>query len=54
MMLNGQEWAVGPGDIAVVFRGGRHSLANTGTEAMQMLVISVRADECGCIREGNP
>ena len=42
LMLDGEQRPVGPGDIAAVFRGGRHSLENTGSEDMRLLVISVR------------
>jgi len=42
MMLDGEQRPVGPGDIAAVFRGGRHGLENTGSEDMRLLVISVR------------
>lgn len=32
---------VGPGDLTAVYPGGRHGLANTGDEDLEILVISV-------------
>jgi mannose-6-phosphate isomerase-like protein (cupin superfamily) len=41
MMLNDERIDVAAGDITAVFPGGKHSLENTGTEDMRILVISV-------------
>jgi len=48
MTLDGQTYAVGPGDVTVVFPGGRHSLANTGDTELRMIVVAAgtnRSDE---------
>jgi mannose-6-phosphate isomerase-like protein (cupin superfamily) len=42
MILDGERFNVGPGDVTAVFPGGSHSLENTGDETMHMIVISVR------------
>lgn len=42
MQLDDKEFEVGPGDITAVFPGGKHSLKNSGTENMRILVFSVK------------
>jgi quercetin dioxygenase-like cupin family protein len=43
MTLDDKTFEVGPGDITAVFPGGKHGLANTGNEAMHMVVVSTKA-----------
>jgi len=43
MTLDDRRIPVGPGDMTGVFPGGSHSLENTGTTNLRVLVISVRA-----------
>lgn len=42
MILDDEEIAVGPGDIAAVYPGGSHGLANDGGEDLRVLVIGLR------------
>ena len=42
MTLDGEEIAVGPGDITAVYPGGSHGLANDGDEELRVLVIGLR------------
>lgn len=39
MVIDGQTWEVGPGDMCLTRRGHRHALTNTGVTAMRLLVI---------------
>ena len=41
MTLNGQDYEVGPGDIAAVFPGGKHGLANNSEDDLRIIVFSV-------------
>ena len=43
MTLNDQCLEVSVGDITAVFPGGKHGLANTGTEDLRVIVLSVAA-----------
>ena len=43
MTLDGEPHEVGPGDVAAVFPGGSHGLANTGDEVMRILVVCAAA-----------
>jgi uncharacterized cupin superfamily protein len=43
MILDGQTYEVGAGDITAVFPGGSHALKNTGKTDMRFLVICVEA-----------
>lgn len=42
MTLDGQDHEVGPCDIAAVFPGGSHGLANNSEEDMRIIVFSVK------------
>ena len=39
--LDGQQVAVGPGDVTAVYPGGSHGLENTGTEDMRVIVVGL-------------
>jgi len=41
MTLDGQYYEVGPGDIAAVFPGGTHGLANPSKDDLRIIVFSV-------------
>lgn len=41
MTLDDQQFTVKAGDITAVYPGGCHGLANTGTENLRIIVISV-------------
>lgn len=43
MQLDDNEFEVGPGDITGVFPGGKHSLKNSSTINMRILVFSVKS-----------
>lgn len=43
MEMDGQKHPVAAGDIAAVFPGGSHALANTGADPMRILVFCVQA-----------
>ncbi|GAB4469690.1 MAG: cupin domain-containing protein [Armatimonadaceae bacterium] len=42
MTLDGEKFAVGPGDVTAIFPGGSHGLENTGTDEMRVIVIGLR------------
>jgi mannose-6-phosphate isomerase-like protein (cupin superfamily) len=41
MILDGEEFEVGPGDIAAVYPGGSHGLRNHSDHDLRILVVSV-------------
>jgi len=41
MAVDGQRFAVGPGDVIVNRPGGTHGLWNTGDKPMQLVVIEI-------------
>ncbi|MDY6836361.1 MAG: cupin domain-containing protein [Thermodesulfobacteriota bacterium] len=41
MTLDGEEFEVGPGDIAAVYPGGSHGLRNHADDDLRILVVSV-------------
>ena len=43
MTLDGRTFEVGPGDIAAVYPGGAHGLANTGAEDLRLIVFCAAA-----------
>lgn len=43
MRLEGEEFAVGPGDVVVNGRRGTHGLVNTGAEDLRLVVVEVPA-----------
>jgi len=43
--LDGKEHEVSAGDVAVVFPGGSHGLANRSTEGLRIIVISIKEED---------
>jgi mannose-6-phosphate isomerase-like protein (cupin superfamily) len=41
MILDGERYSIGPGDISVVYAGGSHGLVNDGDEDMRVIVFQV-------------
>ena len=41
MTLDGERYPVTAGDLTAVFPGGTHGLANTGSDDMRIIVVSV-------------
>jgi mannose-6-phosphate isomerase-like protein (cupin superfamily) len=42
MILDGESWPMGPGDVSLVRSGHTHGLINTGDRDMRLLVLCVK------------
>ena len=54
MRLEGEEFAVGPGDVVVNGRRGTHGLVNTSAEDLRLVVVEIPAGPPGEGRGGTP